>query len=489
MRNKKTNVVVTLFAFTTILVSCSKSKMMKTDTEITAKGDSKLLLFNDKWAMVGYGYDATKGFMDHNSLSDAPIIDAERFDKDYPSRILYDAGTVSDHRLYYGATASEYIKELNKDNKASFSETVGAKGVAPYFSGSISANRIDQTIKTYSSKYSYAYYEAFKRVKRIAFTQDATLALLQSYLTPEFISNIATQDADVLVKRYGTHVLLDLTIGGRLRANYRASVTSDKDYTRKVTGIKAGLSAGLSKIGIDLNVDLSKEQKETIYNESQNRDFQINFYGGETSGGSITFDGNGQISSNTMNIGSWEASVVASNSRLLNVLRAIPIYEFITDPNKKSLVMAAVERHISESQIEELGEVPIYVYNSIYGGDHYFTPVNQPTIANGGYIREGISFFAFSNQQPGTVPIYVYNNTRSSDHYFTPDNQPTIGGGAYRNEGIAFYAYPTNVGNSMPVFVYNCTKAGDHYFTPENSPTIGGDGCFRNEGIAFYVPR
>lgn len=222
------------------------------------------------------------------------------------------------------------------------------------------------------------------------------------------------------------------------------------------------------------------------FNESRERSFGLQFYGGTNSGRSVSFDSNG-YSSESVNISGWEQSVNTKNCALVAIDNAVPIYEFIENPIKKQQVKEAVERYIIARQIKELGEVPVYAYYSSTGGDHYFGLGNQPTIGNGYFINEGIVFYAFSKPTEGAVPVYVYYSSRNADHYYGLGNSPTIGSGAFVNEGIAFYAYPKNTPNTRPVYMFYSSRDSDHYLGTGNVPTIG-NGAFVNEGPVFNVP-
>jgi hypothetical protein len=487
--NYKLKIICLLCVIPTMFSNCKKSEVAE-EMGLANNHNTLASIGDGKWDVLAFGYDATGDYLNKNNLSDVAIIDMERFEADYKQRIDVGSGSMGTDSLYFGSTALDYLKELNKKRAFGLQASYGNEKPADiedkkFFSASVNTNKEDHTISTYYSKYSYATYESIREVKRIRFNGDVSQELLMNYLTPEFRDNVATKDADYLVNRYGTHVLLDITLGGRLRFDYTAYTSNQSDYSKRVRGAKVGISGFLKKIGISFTSDISNEEITKNFNESRGTQFTLAYIGGTNSGLSMTADQNGNFAQ-SFNLASWQQSVTDRNCYLINIGKGVLLSEFITDPVKKQQVNDAIQKRVDNSQRKELGEVPVYAYYSSVGSDHYFTPTNQPTIGNNGdFKNEGIAFYAFSQPTEGTVPVYVYYNSRGGDHYYGLGNQPTIGD--FRNEGIAFYAYPRNTPNTAPVYMYYSSRDGDHYMGTGNSPTIG-NGAFVNEGPVFNVP-
>ncbi|MGE8290656.1 MAG: MAC/perforin domain-containing protein, partial [Sphingobacterium sp.] len=318
----------------------------------------------------------------------------------------------------------------------------------------------------------------------IQFTDDITVDFLKNYLTADFKNDIISKSPEELIFLYKTHVLLDISLGGRLLFNYTANISNETTTEKKTSKVEGGLGFFVKKFGINFKTSKTTEEMKQNFNESRERQMYLKFYGGTGSGRSITYDSDG-YSSETINISTWQQSINKDNCALVDIQRMVPLYEFIDNPTKKAQVKAAILKHIKDRQITELGEVPIYGYYSVSGADHYYTHENSPTIGNGTFVNEGIAFYAFKEPKQNAVPIYVYGYEKARDHYYTTQNSPTINGGNFKNEGIAFYAYSSAGERRVPIFVYYYARNTDHYYTTENSPTISG-GNFKNEGIAFY---
>lgn len=322
--------------------SCRKNEL--TEPNGLSGNHKNLAIAGDgKWDLLGYGYDMTGELFASSNASDAAIIDVDRFNTDYPNRINTPTDTYGYYAVYSGATALDYIRDVNKKETYGLTVNAGEKEVNTYGSANFSKTNENQSTYTYNSKYSYASFESRVRIKSISFTGDATLDILRNYLTPLFIANLSNYSADELVERYGTHVLLGLSIGGRLKYDYKGAVIKETTFERKVRAIKAGFSIGVDKIfGVNLSSDVSNEEKLTIANETTDKAFIGTYYGGTNSGTSFSTDAAGNTSQ-TVNLAGWQQSITINNATLIDITKSVPLYELITDPVKKQQVKDAVE--------------------------------------------------------------------------------------------------------------------------------------------------
>jgi len=488
-----------LWAAITIISSCKKSEQLKSNSEISTKS-SKLSGGDGEWDLLGYGIDITRSNLDPNSKSDAPIIDVPRFRIDFPNtRIDITPTSYSYHKDYSGSTAIEYMKEFSKqksfeikaNGEAGTYKIEGSKAEGPMYnySGSFTKNSYDQSIIKYSSKYSYASYEVTRVVKRLRFTQDASIELLTQYLTPEFINNLSTMNAEDLVARYGTHVMLDISIGGVLKFNYSGNVVKETDNSKKTEGIKTGFSFGLKKlINISLATDKTLTQIEETSNETQNKVYEGQYYGGTNSGMTLSIDKDGNTSS-SINLASFESSINAANAALVDVGKGVFIYNFITDPAKKAAVKTAVENYIASRQIIELGDTPVYGFFNPSTGGHVLTiDVNDYPYAQNGWQNVGVKFYAFKTQMPGTHGVHLMLQNYWAQHIFTIERYvyPYEQNG-FTYAGVKFYAHKTQVPGTTPIYTFYSPSAHKNVYTadPNSYPYLQNG--WESQGIAFYA--
>ncbi|PTS95922.1 hypothetical protein DBR11_20225 [Pedobacter sp. HMWF019] len=501
---KQTKIACILWASMVIVCGCKKSDALKSDSEVLSKGNSKLSGGDEKWDLLGFGLDVTKDLLAPSSVSDVSIFDMRKFEQDFLDRIdakINVTRTSEGSDEYYGgASAWDYIRDIN--NKRSFDSkgnvtiagsknTDGTtKGNDINFTGSFTKNSSDQSITAYSSKYSYATYEAWQKVKRLRFTGDVSLELLKQYLSPEFVSNVANYTAEDLVKRYGTHVMLDISIGGRLRFNYSGIVINESDTEKKTSYVQTGFGLNIVKLlGVNITKDKTVEEMTKVAGETRSKEYTGKFYGGTNSGKSISFDKDGNTTEN-LNLASWQQSINEKNAALVDVGRAVFLYDFISDPVKKGLVKAAVEKHIHDSQLKELGEVAVYEFYSGIQSDHWLSTDRNVTVpypsAQWQYLN--VNFYAHAQQYPGTVPVYEFYSSNQTDHWISTDRNVTVPYplAGWQYYGIKFYVFPSQVAGTVPVYEFYNPAVTDHVFTTNVNATNGYPG-WTNYGIKFYV--
>jgi len=486
----------TLFAIASMLsvAGCKKEMSPSPEENVTPSKFKTLSASDGKYDLLGYGLNVTGDMLDRNSVSDAPIINMEQFANDYLYRLdIGNTGSGVNH-YYLGATALEYIKDVS-DSK-SFNAGVNqpkiegadkAKSDKLFkggFNASFGSTSTNQNKNTYLSTYSYATYEVNHPIKRLRFNDDVDISLLMNYLTPDFLNNVANKSANELIERYGTHVMLDITIGGRLKFDYSGSIQNQIDYNKKTSDVKIGLGVGLIKsIGININSDKSTTEINQATTNTTKKSYSVKYYGGTNSGMSVAIDKDGN-SSQTINLASFEQSVNPTNAALIDVENAVYLYNFIADPVKKEQVKAATEKYIQDNQITLVQDytnelVPINSYEA--RGDHYLTAgtVNDPNY----WKFIGQEFRAYPRQVPGSVPVNVYFSQKGVDHFYTTG---TINDSWWRSEGVSFYAYTTKVDGTIPVYLHTSRDGQDHYFSA--SSVVFDTGYWSpSVSVAFYA--
>ncbi len=490
------------------LWSCKTQNDIKPIQNKLSVGRSRTFFAGDGlYDVLGYGIDATRDELDPNSVSLSPIIDATRFATDYasqlPSYLSQNNVGVGGSNFYSGYTALDYSNSLTTgkgitvnasggnaetiqgaSNESSKTSSGGATTTNSLFTASFSKNTTDQTTNAYSSRYSYASAEVYQRVRRWAFTGSVTVNMLMNYLTPAFLSDVNTLSADALVARYGTHVLLDISIGGVLKFNYSTITSNQSITTNKTSDLKAGLGATVAGIaGINIGYTASSAQVTSIRNSNQSSIMTLQYYGGANSGQSVSIDPNGNPTQ-TINMGSWTASILPTNASLIGIGNALYIYDFIADPVKKAAVMTAVQNHINAAQIA-VNSDPIYQF--IYStGDHFTSGDPNATGGAKNWQAAGPDFGAFLGQVSGTIPVYLFNYPAHMDHYSSVDPNVATEYTGWANYGIEFYAYATQVPGTIPIYLYNYPASMDHFTSSDPNIAVKYPGWV-NYGIEFYA--
>jgi hypothetical protein len=406
------------------------------------------------WDVLGFGYDLAGTYLHPESVKNA-VINVVRLATDYPDKVYYNASTYGYNSYTYGYNSEDYLTEKSKEvlvsAAVSYAPLVGKR----LFSGSFSSSSTFSTKLQYNSAYMFANCDAVKNVKRIYLTAD--MSLLMNYLNPSFVQDLNTKSADEVVDIYGTSVLTDFTIGGRISFIYRSvdvnQMTSD---VRKST-VKAGLNASLVILNISRDANVTQQTIDTYKGNNKTRTLYIEYFGGEGTGASYNLE----TGYPTVSISTWETSVNKYNAALTKVdwTKAIPIWEFTTDPVKKSLLKAAVVKHVDDSQIKLIGLTPIIGQIFQSGTVNYYIPLASSaastlkTLVNKTEnslisLPDNIHGFLFTNQEANTQPLYLYikNFTyKRGTQKFLYTNSNSISDPSYKYICLMGYVYYSQI--------------------------------------------
>lgn len=382
---------------------------------------------NKSYHSLGVSYDITDEYLGIDATR-ALVVDIDAFLKDNPNSYLSNTTTVGENEVRAGATAKDFSEEITKKIK----NTNALSGIASWFpTGKLTYESETTTKNTYSSKYSYAQVNLNKRIKRVAL--NATPILLQKYLYPEFIRDLDLYSPDEFVKVYGTHVLLDITLGGRLQFSYRSEIFHQTNTVEKKKIVEAGIGGILKKlVPFDLSIKSEYINNTTYAEKNGNWEMKVKYIGGETSGmGNISFDSEAGTPSLGLNPSQWENSVNDKNSAIVDVdwNKTYPIFEFIADPTKKAQIKAAVQKYIDDKRIEIIDVAPLYRLFDTRSINAFYTssweeaerylrtyPYWRLDPAISGQYIQG---YVFTKQIPGTVPLYRLWNINVSNTWYT----------------------------------------------------------------------
>lgn len=341
------------------VISCNddlfeKKEVVKEKSEVSLRSAG-----DGNYDLLGYGYDATKEFANANSAK-AKVVDIDKIIRESPS--LIEAGIIGSQygTLVSGKDYREYTKNVSLKVKAT--------GSYKLFTGALNGSFSQEELS--SRSYSYASYDLKVQRRRLTIYANES-DLYMKYLTPDFMRDYKLLSAEQLINKYGTHVLKDIVLGGKLSIIYRCQT----DSWSKKEAVEAGISVGVSKIfNIDVNGGHSSSEIEN------NRHTSLRYYtiGGDPSNsliGSVKPDGEVSV----IDIAPWQKSVTLANAQLVDINEdgLIPLYRLIPDSKKRN-------------------EVKDYIFSR-----KYELVKNRDYLLNGSYTTYGIAvpFFPkfFSN--------------------------------------------------------------------------------------------
>lgn len=463
---------ILFFSVSSLMVSC-KQEIISPNTEDEMKtgiSDDKTVhsAADGKLDLLGYGYDLTG---DHENSNPAlfSAIDVEKLKNEHPDIIENLKIDSTETFFEVGGNAFEFLKNISSKKKFSRPEELLFKGLVDF-----NFSNADK----WSSKYIYGLYSQRFINKRILMKKDKVL--LMKYLNQQFIADINRLTAAELVKIYGTHILTDFRLGGKMEVIYQAETNNNN----RSLAAAAGTEAAFAKV---FGVRTPNAQDELVVKNNYNQNVTIRTIGGASekiiSGIKFGTDGSPIVS---INVPAWKSGITDNNAELIEINDAIPLYELITDPAKKSQVQNYITEYFKAHQVTLTTDVvyifenaarkdyalstnintpqvypgwaysdvvfkaytynpsvaqPIYSYINNVNGDHAYT-TTKITLAD--WVAEGIPFYAYSSQVPGTVPVYQFYNSANTSHYYSTNRNATSGYAGWAFEGVCFYAFPIN---------------------------------------------
>lgn len=411
--------------------------------------------------LLGYGYDITGEYLDPKSTR-FNVIDINKLNESGENNIIIDDFLTNskDNYFYYGINGLEYIKDINTKviSKNSGDNTFPLKVLGENllgFTKTLNFDKDEANKKTILSKKLYAKSETAIKVKRLIINK--TPSELYQFLSTDFKMHLNTYTPEQLISAYGTHVLTDITIGGRLWAEMISIDINIYSDSIKLKNLKTDLNASLQKIGLNTDNEVSISETETINRKNIIRNLHVGAIGG-TKGIDISYD---LIKDNPdkLETQEWINSVYDNKGKYaalaeVNWKKTYPIYEFIQDETKREAVKQAVIRYIEDWQINLLTVSPLIEWYNRSCNYHVYAPNTDWQFQGNEWKCKGpIGAYIFEKQVEGTVPLIQWYNTKYYYHsYTTNPNDNSFQGKDWKCDGnVGIYVYDTPQKGTIPL--------------------------------------
>lgn len=344
------------------MAGCSKADL-GSDTADFSREVKTRVQGDGVYETLGYGYDITGEYLDFYSIK-KPVVDVAAFIRDYPSKYHNPfIGNIKTN-VYAGENFMSYMREVQTTSGFSASVKPKITGTdSAAFSGSV--DNVTKKKRDFTSKYSYARADVIKRQRQHEI--DATPANLADYLSADFVDDLNNLTPMQVVEKYGTHVMLNIEVGGIYKANYKTQVIRASSLDSKTKTAKVGVSLNLAVVGINIGGSSSTTTITEKDIQEVGWQFELESHGGNTNGLTLSFSSATPTPSTTINIGTWAASVDDTHSVLVHINwdNAYPIYDFISDPAKQQAIKNAAIEYIANAKVEMLELMPLYqIYRS-----------------------------------------------------------------------------------------------------------------------------
>lgn len=460
------------FFIIALATSCSEEHFA---LENNSEQEKELKFSGDgKYDLLGFGYDMTGRSFDPNDSRECVINIGKMIEQGVDKNYITPVGvTSSESKLIVGMNRVEITKTQTK--KYNFGVTgSGSKDSANYFKGEVSTNPTN----TNTLSHSYAAHRVMIAYKRYKFNKDTEF--LKNYLTDDFKEDLKTFSGEAIINKYGTHVLLDITLGGKLDIKY--SCINQSIFSKKKSSVAASAKFAITaSLGISVGYDGVTE--ESLKKDNINETLFIKSYGGSPNAAILSTinltAGQGQ----KVDIDKWVNSCDFENypQRLLIIdveptTGAIPIWEFASSEADKEKLKKALRNYISARQYKGV-IVPLYQNFKTNSSKIYLsTETSEPLNHCLGYM--------YSDWVEGAVPLYhLYSSSANDDKYFV-DLKYVGSGDQYK--GIIGYVYESSSKTAdVPVSWYWVKSIQDHVYkskyTNKTWPKMS------SKGINFYL--
>ncbi|MDF2850862.1 MAG: hypothetical protein K0S31_1547 [Sphingobacterium multivorum] len=400
------------FGVALLMLSCFSS--CKKDIPSDVIGTSQRSAGDKDLDLLGHGYNALGRFANEQD-GKGLVIDVKKIRSEQANRI--EVGTLSYQNFNVNSAEDSrtYIKniltKINIDTKyLLFSSTLRS-----------TFTDYDSTETTYS----YASVDKLVITKKLAIIMGID-EIKSNYLSANFLSDCETMSPQDIIKYYGTHVLRDITLGGKISATYRSQISSSDKKHKVEIGVKAGV---FKVFGLGMSVGGGTNINESELTENKNQTLTYSAVGGNPS---INIAGTVNLAPGTtiptIDLTAWQNSVDLNNSHLIDIAQdgLIPIYDLV--PGYKGvLVKEYFMKNINKLKLGlDYFNVGDFIYQDNWIDGKYSLLLNFP---------DGIRLVAVSDIEAagtgGTFDLFIINkqylnkfelcgDANVKNHFFDP---------------------------------------------------------------------
>ena len=405
--------------------------------------------------ILGKGYDVTGDYLAESSLRSQVVDLKKQAAKDLIVTFSAPASSIGD--IISGKNPSEFLLSLMADS-----------GLDPNIG--YGETCFNATLNTLSSNATYILSNNWIRSEIVKV--HPTQYYIQQTLTDEFIADTATLKPSALIEKYGTHFLVNASLGVSVRTLYGAYVdgASSEKVALAYKGYQFSEQALIDKLGPDLSLTLAGVNN---YGATMTKTFS----GGDTS--LIEYDPQtGKLGDTS----SWQESMNHDNLALITLSEGDirPLSDAIKDQSLSRQIDIAISNHITGSKIKAESTVPLLqntngrVYRYVTSYDESLQLADK-----GGLKFYGVLGSLYKNMTNGAIPLY--------SHVSTDGNQ------------ILSLIQPTNdwerIGYVMKertdntVSLYEISDGTRFAYTIEAANSYGPRNEWHPTGVVFYLLR
>ena len=227
---------------------------------------SKFKDINVDSSYLGYGYNVIDDpYIDKNCINlSAPIIDMNKIDDVNLRMIKENQAYVKD---YQSSTMEEFYN--------SFATNINAYGNAgKAFAGGL---KLDFSTSSTEKKY-YQFYKHVYEIRSFNIYITETTEAIKEILSEPFKKDLLQMNASDLFNKYGTHMIKEAVMGGKIEINS----TYSSETTSTNTNVEAAVNAHIKYLkGKSFNVEAGVQYEKALSEQNITEKTEIKQYGGK----------------------------------------------------------------------------------------------------------------------------------------------------------------------------------------------------------------
>lgn len=379
-----------------LITSCNKSvptginlKQAEQADQLELAGAMGETIKGEYGGYLGYGYNvATSAYFNSNDVSSrAEIFDTDLLLED--KRLRKVSLSHTDTALYMGETLESYQKDVSANLGMSFSYGLFSKVKGDF---SLSA---DTSTSGMSKSVFIKNQIKIQKERQFIKYGDLDMDELKEYVYKSVLKKINADISDKteedkqkyydeeIFDKYGTHVLMDIMLGGRMDLNYVYNNTSKKSTQDIRMELDATYKTFSAKVSGSVSTDISTKAESFAKNST----FKASRVGGSVSPDINTYekalDTYKDWSQSIQDGVSLEFFDVGSNCQD----SLLPIWEFADSKEKREEIILAYEKYVSKAGQffadldKSIGKeaMPLYIKN-IYIGSNFYAALAKSDI-------------------------------------------------------------------------------------------------------------
>jgi len=297
--------------------------------------DPIVLQGDPKYNVIGYGYDFTGKFNDASAIR-ANVIDIAAYVKgEKPNNFEPRTSTTFGQDSYDAENAEVLARKLSAESEETKDKMLYGGTMSEFF----------PKTDAFSEKYVYGYSSQILQYKSFKFwVDDKVVEKFRKYLNPSFQSDVQSLSSEMIVRKYGTHILANILLGAKLDIVYQAETAALDRSSAQRNGYDAALK---STFGLWTTRWFEKIDSVAL-RQMKSPTISFRVAGGDPSK-IRAFD---SPIGPKVDFSAWQKSAETQNHVFIGATSTIPLFSLIADEGKRNEVQAYIATYLKNNEVK-----------------------------------------------------------------------------------------------------------------------------------------